>query len=347
MTFHILTNGCEATQGNIDTIFKALINECGLFHSETDFDIAIMFPCTFNQVIRNTSDTLISEILASHTNIQKLFITGCFIDKDFSKSEKVQYVKYSALIASVKEFLLQFSYQKNTTLYTTKTPFIEISRGCYGACSFCSIVSVKGKHKSEPVDFILGKVEELEKSYHTVKLVGDEVAGYGKDSNFSLKELIDLIFETFPGLKLELGQLNPNILKDWTGEDYQFLADERIVGSIHLPLQSASNAVLKNMNRFYTVEQFDVIYRHITDVRPGNKISTDIIIGFPGETEEDHSQNIQFLQSHPFDFYGVFKFDKTDTKTPAGRMTGHIENAIIERRYQEIMNVVSQFKKEV
>ena len=347
MTFQIITNGCEATQGNIDTVRRSVINELGLFPTEHNPDIVIMFPCTFNQQIRNDSDLLLQTLFDSHKDAKRIFITGCFLDTQFSKIENVHYAKYGTLIENVRNFVHSFQYQKNTEVYTTSSPFVEISRGCYGACTFCSIVSVKGKHTSESVDFILKKITELEKQFHTIKLVGDEVAGYGKDTESSLEILISTIFKRFPNLQLELGQLNPNILKDWNHEDYEFLSDPRIVGSIHLPLQSASNTVLKKMNRFYTIEQFKNIYKRISAVRKNDKISTDIIIGFPGETEEDHEQNIQFLQSHPFDFYGVFMFDKTDRKTPAGRMADHVENSIVQRRYEEIMNVVSQFKKEV
>ena len=341
MKFLITTNGCEPTKANVDSLRQVLINELGLFES-SEPDIIVFFPCTFNQVIRNNSDSLINVILNDYKKAELILVTGCFLDKQFESNPKVKYSKYNELKNTLKSFLVHREYKRNTIPYSRKVPFVEISRGCYGACSFCSIVSVKGKHVSYSPDFIVKNIAELvNDGYHTIKLVGDEVAGYGMDCGSSLEKLISVIFEKFPNLKIELGQLNPNILKDWKSENYQFLSNSRIVGSIFLPLQSASNTILKKMNRYYTAEEFDFVYHQIKRVRDNDKISTDIIIGFPGETDGDHQQNVEFLKSHLFDFFGVFTFDKNDKKTKAGRMEDHVDEGIITRRYNEIINLVS------
>lgn len=344
--FLITTNGCEPTKGNVDTLRQSLINELGLFEAiDEPPDIVIFFPCTFNQVIRNNSDTLMDKILKEQSQAELVLVTGCFLDKQFEGIQNVKYSKYADLTKTLKTFLVNREYERNTTPYLRKVPFVEISRGCYGACSFCSIVSVKGKHTSYSPKLILKNISELvADGYHTIKLVGDEVAGYGMDCNSSLERLLSEIHTNFPNLKVELGQLNPNILKDWKPSDYEFLSSPMIAGSIFLPLQSASNNILKKMNRYYSVEEYDNIYNQIKRVRSGKQISTDIIIGFPTETEADHQQNVLFLKSHSFDFFGVFTFDKSDKKTKAGRMDGHVDDQIIQKRYDEIINLISSPK---
>jgi MiaB/RimO family radical SAM methylthiotransferase len=346
MKFKLITNGCEPTLGNVDTLRQILVNKFSLFEVVTEPpDIVVIFPCTFNQEKRNDSDTLIDLTVQDYSESKLILITGCFLDKQFEKVKNVKYSKYNDLASEVETFLLNYQYEKNDILYQRKVPFVEISRGCYGACSFCSIVSVKGKHTSYPSVIVLENITQLvEDGYHTIKLVGDEVAGYGMDSNSSLQELLAEIHCMFPNLKIELGQLNPNILKDWNLHQFEFLSDPRIVGSIFLPLQSASNSILKKMNRFYSVEEYRSIYNQIKKVRVKGEISTDIIIGFPTETDDDHQQNISFLKTHQFDFLGVFTFDKSDTKTKAGRMDGHLDTVTIQKRYDEIMNLISTEK---
>ncbi len=333
----MVTNGCELTMANTDTLRAKLINELGLREGENP-DILIYFPCTFTNVMERNSKELEDELLEKYPSTRRFYLTGCFLEK--KQHPRIEYIVYPKIFDAIQHHVTHQRYERNTTPYRRNVPFVEISRGCYGACTYCSIINIKGKHKSLPREEIISRIQDLvENGFHTIKLVGDEVAGYGMDTGSSLQELISDILQVFPSLKMELGQLNPNLLKDWEEEQFSFLKDERIVGSIFLPFQSASNRILKRMGRFYTIEEYQKIYQQIAHIK-GKNISTDVIVGFPGESEEDHRKNIDFLRVYDFDFAGIYHFDKEKGKTKASRMDGQIPHHIKERRVRELQKIL-------
>lgn len=336
--YHIFTNGCEATLFDVEKTQQQLINKMGLIKTdEHDIaDIVIFYPCTFTNTNEEASAKLVREIESKFQKAKKIFVTGCFLSKE-TESEKIIYTKQKDLFLTIQQFVdKNKNFVKSHNMHRPNIPFIGISRGCYGNCTFCSILSVKGKHISRPTKEILADIGQLVEQYHTVKLVGDEVAGFGMDIGSSLEGLVETIFKTFPDLNLELGQLNPNILYKWTLGQYEFLENKRILGNILLPIQSASNRVLKLMNRYYTFSEYCDVYETMVGLR-GFDISTDIIVGFPSESEIDHENNILFLKKYPFKFIEIFAFDKKDRQTKAGKQLDQVKLEIKEQRVRELI----------
>ncbi len=338
LKYLIFTNGCEATLFDVEKTQQRLINEIGLIKTNKHdvADIVIFYPCTFTNTNEEASAKIVREIESTFPKAKQIFVTGCFLSKE-TESEKIIYTKQKDLFLTIQQFVdKKKNFVKSQNMHRPNIPFIGISRGCYGNCTFCSILSVKGKHVSRSTKEILADIKPLVEQYHTVKLVGDEVAGFGMDIGSSLESLVETIFKTFPDLNLELGQLNPNILYKWTLGQYEFLENKRILGNILLPIQSASNRVLKLMNRYYTFSEYCDVYETMVRLR-GFDISTDIIVGFPSESEIDHESNILFLKEYPFKFIEIFAFDKKNRQTKAGKQLDQVKLEIKEQRVRELI----------
>ena len=249
---------------------------------------------------------------------QQVIVSGCYLQAE--PRGNIHYARKED-IPSLVEVLLagkDFPGTIPSTPPAAPLPFVAISEGCYGNCTFCSIRLARGRHRSRPTAEILADVRSAYAAHGSVKLVGQEIAAYGRDTGSSLPALVRVIFAAIPDVRLELGTLGAAWMKDMSEEDLTVFADSRIHGNLHLPLQSASDSVLKAMRRGYTVEQFMTLlrtFRHHGITR----FSTDLIAGFPGETARDHACNVSFLRSEAMAHAQIFAYDPRPG-TPAAAM---------------------------
>lgn len=315
MKIHTLHNGCEVNLADSESSKASLLRQDEIqYSSKEQADLIIFHSCTFTQHKEEETINTIKDLLANTT--KKIIVSGCFL-KEYIKSDRIQYIKNERLPElfqnSSNENEAKRSLDKNPI--STLLPFVTISRGCYGNCTFCSIKSAQGSNKSRDIQDILIDVEaRLDLQY--VKLVGDEVAGYGRDMATDLKALIDAIVTKFPSIKIKLGSLNCKLLKKYSDNELEIFAHPNIIGNIHIPIQSASNKVLQLMSRGYTIEEYQIIYNKLKKLGVNN-ISTDIICGFPEESEEDHRSNISFICSNRYEFLEVFAYQEREGTTAA------------------------------
>jgi tRNA A37 methylthiotransferase MiaB len=158
------------------------------------------------------------------------------------------------------------------------------------------------------VNLVIADIRAAFDAHGFVKLVGQDIAAYGRDMGSSLPSLLRSIFEAVPGITLELGTLGVAWMKGMTREDLVLFADPRIRGNIHLPLQSASDSVLKRMRRGYTAGQFTSLLAVLRSLGI-TRFSTDMIAGFPGETCHDHGHNVAFLRTEAIAHAQIFAYD--------------------------------------
>lgn len=302
-----IQNGCEANLFDSERAKEFYKNaKFGVFPFSDQSKIVAFHTCTFTQQKENETIKKIKDLLS--TDVQKVIVTGCFL-KEYVKDNRVVYIKNGdlydkPLLQPQEVFKTDESKQKDFTV----SPVVRISSGCYGNCTFCSIKFVKGKLVSRSMENILLDIEKRKNSSY-IKLVGEEVAGYGIDIGLNLKKLLEEIINNFPDLKIKLGSLNVKILKKIKEEDLRILAHENIAGNIHIPFQSADNNILKSMNRGYSIEEYVQVYGKLK--RFGIKrISSDVICGFPGEDNTAHEKNIAFIKDFEFEFMEIFAFQE-------------------------------------
>lgn len=326
MKFFITHNGCEPTFFETEKVRANLIRLGFINTNITKSDVIIVLGCTFTNQKDLESKKLIEKYLKYNKDI---IISGCFIENEFnSQSGKVKYVKTNKLIPYLTNVFEQ------DVRDIINIPIIPISTGCTGNCSYCSIKFVKGQHLSKNRKVIFEQIEHLARSFNTIKLVGQDIAAYGTDTGTSFIKLLKDIISTFPSINLSLGSLNPNHLIHLKNYDLEILGHSQISGNIHIPVQSASNKVLKHMKRDYSIEEYVRLINRLTQIGVTN-VSTDMISGYPIESVNDHKKNLEFLSEFYFNFIEIFMFEPRN-KTLASKMQD-LEIEVKSRRTIELI----------
>ncbi len=223
--------------------------------------------------------------------------------------------------------------------YSFKTG-VNIMFGCNNFCSYCIVPYVRGREKSREPQAILREIEELVSDGVTeVMLLGQNVNSYGKtlDTPVTFAELLTEV-EKIDGLKrIRFMTSHP---KDLSDELIQVMANsKKICHHLHLPMQSGSSRILKTMNRRYDKERYLELVSKIRAAVPDISLTTDIIVGFPGETEEDFQETLDVVRKSDFDSAFTFIYSKR-TGTPAARMEEQIPEEVIKDRFDRLLKLV-------
>ena len=216
---------------------------------------------------------------------------------------------------------------------------IKIQDGCNNFCTYCAIPFARGRIRSRKKENILKEVEIIAKNgIKEIVLTGIHIASYGKDWEEDYK-LIDLLedLNKIDGVeRIRLGSLEPTIITD---EFVQRLSKlKKICNHFHLSLQSGCNETLKRMNRKYTTEEFKKVTERLRKNFQDVNLTTDIIVGFPGETMEEFNTTYEFLKDIAFYKMHVFKYSKRDG-TVAAKMPNQVDGNIAEKRSQKLIEL--------
>ena len=279
------------------------------------------------------------------------------IDLKLGNNEKVDIVQY--VEKYIKENKNQNQIQDvmqtkefsefGDIIYTEKTrAVIKIQDGCDRFCSYCIIPYARGRVRSREPEHIISEIEKIaQKGIKEVVLTGIHIASYGKD--FKTKKeyrLIDLLeqINKIQGIeRIRLGSIEPLLI---TEEFMQRLIKlEKICHHFHLSLQSGCNETLKRMNRRYNIEQFEQIVKSIRKYYEDAILTTDIIVGFPGETEEEFSITYEFLKRIKFYKMHIFKYSPRKG-TKAAIMPNQIDGKIKEERSKKLIELSNKNQKE-
>jgi tRNA-2-methylthio-N6-dimethylallyladenosine synthase len=230
------------------------------------------------------------------------------------------------------------------------TAFISIMRGCDNMCSFCVVPFTRGRERSRDPESIVREAHDLyQAGYREVTLLGQNVDSYKwnldikgrvKDPNIPVvqfAELMELVAQVNPNLRIRFSTSHP---KDMTDDVLHVMAKyENLCKYIHLPIQSGNSAVLKRMNRGYTREWYLDRMSAIRKIMPTCAISTDIMTGFCGETEEEHADTLSLLSDVRFEMAYMFKYSERPRTLAERKFENDIPEEIKSRRLQEIMTL--------
>ena len=213
--------------------------------------------------------------------------------------------------------------------------FVSIMRGCNNFCTYCVVPYTRGRERSRRPQTILHEVEQLlHDGYKEVTLLGQNVNSYQWE-DMSFAKLMAAVADMSPDLRVRFATSHP---KDISDELLETIARyDNICKYIHLPVQSGSNTVLKRMNRVYTREYYLDRVRKIKELMPECAISTDIIAGFCGETEEDHQQTLSIMREVGYDYAYMFKYSERGGTMSAKRFEDDVPDAEKTRRLEEII----------
>lgn len=217
--------------------------------------------------------------------------------------------------------------------------FVKIQEGCDAACAYCIIPRARGPHRSVPPAVVLDQARLLaENGYREIVLTGIHVGRYGTDllKGPDLAAMLSLLVERVPGVRFRLSSIEPT---EVTGELIDLVANsKRIAAHLHVPLQSGDDRILAAMNRPYDTARF---VRTIEEIKSANEsiaIGTDVIVGFPGETEEHFRHTYAFLRDLRVDYFHVFNFSRRPG-TAAAAMPGQIDPETRKARSRKLVRL--------
>ncbi len=241
---------------------------------------------------------------------------------------------------TIREHLLKGNGQRAVTA------FVSIMQGCNQYCTFCIVPYTRGEERSRSVEDIVAECRELvARGVKEITLLGQIVTSYGKreiplrDGKSAFVQLLEAVHEIEGLERIRFTSPHPKGYGDDLVAAYACLP--KLVESAHIPVQSGSDRVLKLMHRGYTRARVLEIIAKLRRARPNLGLSTDLIVGFPGETEEDFAQTIALVREVGFDQGFVFRYSER-RDTPAALMPGQLPEAVREERNQQLLQVVNE-----
>ncbi len=355
---YIETYGCALNHG--DTyIMKTVLARRG--HSIVD-DIALADTIIINTctVRMETEQRMLYRIknlynIALNTG-KKLIVAGCLAKAEPYVVSKIapnaslvspQNVSkiYIAVESPRKTILLQGERDRNIlgVWMDNRIGIIPIQEGCLGNCSFCIVKNARRKLVSYPINAVVDTVKKLvEKGAVEIELTGQDTAAYGLDlySNQVLPELLKKIVELPGNYMVRIGMMNPDTLRPILDKLINIIKHPRIYKFLHIPLQSGSNKVLKIMNRRYTVEEYMEIVKELRRKVPGIAIATDIIVGHPGEDDEDFNETLNVLRELEIDRVHVAQY--TIRPNTLSAKLPQISSKVKKKRMKRILEVIDE-----
>jgi threonylcarbamoyladenosine tRNA methylthiotransferase MtaB len=223
---------------------------------------------------------------------------------------------------------------------------LKVQDGCCNFCTYCIIPYTRGPVRSAPVELAVKQARELfEKGYREIVITGIEIASWGVDlpGKPKLAQLLAAVCKAVPQMRVRLGSLEPRIITEEFCEKLKTLPN--LCPQFHLSMQSGCDSVLERMKRKYTTARYLQSVQLLKEAFPGCAVTTDMIVAFPGETEEEFQESLRFIRKCGFADMHIFPYSRRPG-TPADKMPGQLGNAVKESRSKEAVAVAAEMKND-
>jgi len=330
--------GCTANQG--ETLeMREHANQLGheLATDSSTAETVVLGTCTVIESTQNRMEKRISELMDQGKNV---IVSGCMATAD----TKVLNSKFpNAPLVSPGDIdglgdLIGRGGCKPETLESPFAAILPISSGCLGRCTYCATLKARGRVKSRSVNDIFFKAQyAIDSGSKELLLTSQDNGAFGADTDSSLENLLNELSHLEGDFRLRVGMLNPMLVSGRSKEMAEAWGDSRTYKFMHLPIQSGSQKILDSMTRDHTIEEFWEVVEVFREYYPEMMIITDIITGFPGETEEDHQETVKLLNQLSPDLVNVTRFSPRKG-TPASRYK-RIDGRIVKKRSRELTNL--------
>lgn len=363
MKIGFVSLGCS--KNLVDTemmIGLAKNNNLEIVNDEKEAEIIVINTCGFIESAKQEAINTILEMAEYKNtgNCKFLIATGCLVQR--YKEELIKSLPEVDLFISVDEYknfgeilgnLISTKIQRCSLEYEDRyittgsaTAYLKIAEGCSNRCTYCAIPYIRGPYISRKMEDILEEAKKLnDMGIKEVIVIAQDTTKYGEDiyGKKMLPKLLEKLceFESFKWVRFLYAY--PESMTD---ELIQVVKNNpKICKYFDLPIQHASNKILKVMNRKTTIERIDELLGKIKKEIPDAVLRTSLIVGFPGETEEDFEELYKFVEKTKFDKLGVFEYSKEDG-TPAARLENHVPTKIKHSRWKKIMELQQKISEE-
>lgn len=311
----------------------------------------IVYTCACSKSVEDKSIKIITQAQKKKNRSAQLIVAGCLPSINRTRLKHVfKGMTVSANYLQEFDKLLNQEFSINGIEYTgpdrklKKNEYAEyhlrIEWGCYGKCSYCAVKFVFGKPRSRPVLDILKEFDiAYRKGYRRFVLVANDAGSYGRDLRISLAHLINRLCQKHKGSRFLLSHITPDKLKDILPSLERLICSGKIL-RMNIPVQSGSNRIIRLMNRLYTVNNFKYCIKKLINYNPNLEIKTDIMVGFPSETEQDFLDTlklVEWLGRNKVRFQ-CFTYSKRPN-TEASKLPGQIDQRTKIYRFRRLANL--------
>lgn len=369
--YFIKTYGCQMNEHDTENI-KAILEEMSFEEVDTmeDADLVLLNTCAIRENAHNKVFGMIGRIKHMKQEKPNLLVgmCGCMVQEEVVASEILNRYKWLDIVfgthniynlpnilkKAIDEKKMQFEVyscegdiienmpSKRDSKYKA---WVNIMYGCDKFCTYCIVPYTRGKQRSRKKEEIINEVINLKnEGYKEVTLLGQNVNAYGKDfdGNYGMNDLLRDVANT----GIERVRFVTSHPWDFTDEMIDIIASyDNVMPYIHLPLQSGSDRILKLMGRRYSKEEYITLFNKIKEKIPNASITTDIIVGFPGETEEDFNHTLDVVNECKYDSAFTFIFSPREG-TPAAKMEDTITKTEKEQRLYKLNEIINKYAKE-
>lgn len=354
MKYRMISLGCPKNLVESEYLVNLLEKE-GHTISEQNPDAVIVNTCAFiGDSIKESIETILTE--ASHQN-QKVVVTGCLVDRYGEKLKELlpevslflgrnTYPEAHQLIQKTgfhsREGMFSETFPRKL-LTSPPLAYLKIQEGCDNRCTYCVIPSIRGSLRSRPVADVRKEFQWLlRQGFREINIIGQDITAYGKDSGSALKELLQTLLHVQDDYYLRLMYLHP---KGCNQDLIEYIKNQaKIIPYLDIPIQHSEDVILHAMGRNHSKDDLERLLDAIRDAMPDVTLRTSLIVGFPGETEEDFDHLCAFVKKWEFDMLGVFMYSREEG-TAAYRMKPQVKKSVKRQRYNSIMEIQKEISK--
>lgn len=365
MNFAIETLGCKVNTYETNVMIDVLKNKgYNLINFNEIADIYIINTCTVTNNADHKSMKMIRQAIKRNPDAV-IVVVGCLVQTNDEIIDTIPgidiilgNVHKSRIVDYIEEYLekrepikkledicnVDFEEMQLNNFNKTRA-FVKIQDGCNNYCSYCIIPFARGNLRSKKPEIVIKEIKDLVNNGHQeIVLTGIHTGNYGVDlENYSLAKLLKEIMSINNLKRVRISSIE---ITELSNEFMDVLKRyDVIVDHMHIPLQSGSNEILKLMNRKYNVEQFMNILEKIRTIRPNMLITTDVIVGFPNETEELFLETVATINKIKFSKLHVFPYSKREG-TAAAKMKNHVDPVIKKERVRKLLKLSKKLEVE-
>ncbi len=358
MLVHLKTLGCRLNEAELETWAQAFQKSGHAITQQAQAaQLIVINSCAVTSDAARKSRQLIRRIHRDNPHA-KLVVSGCYatlnqqeaesllgVDLVVSNKDKDQLVEKTLTELTPNTMPAMSTEPAEISLFTRgrQRAFVKVQDGCRYRCTFCIVTVARGEEVSRPIQAVIDEINALhEQGINEVILTGVHLGGYGSDLSINLSNLIKAILAETNIPRLRLGSLEPWELP---ADFFRLFDNPRLMPHCHLPLQSGSDSVLRRMARRCKTEEFKTIVEQLRAKIPHFNITTDIIVGFPGETEQEWQDSFNTIQDISFGHIHIFTYSPREG-TKAATLPNQISNEIKKQRSQQLHELAHTMKQQ-
>ena len=359
MRIHLSALGCRLNEAELEQWASAFDNAGDQISSTAeDADILVLNTCAVTKEAVRKSRQRVQRLHRANPNA-KLVVSGCYsslespqalaelgIDLVVPNTEKDNLVTLTRAEFQQPAMPQSATVPAETALFqrNRQRAFIKIQDGCRYRCTFCIVTVARGAERSRDVETLVSEVQALSESgIHEVVLTGVHVGGYGSDMDTNLFNLVTALLNNTDIARIRFASVEP---WDLSPEFFTLFANPRVQPHMHLPLQSGSDTVLRRMARRCKTADFRQLADQLRDQIPDFNITTDIIVGFPGETEQEWHESLEFIDSMDFGHIHIFCYSERDG-TKAATLPNSVPKPVRTQRSKKLHAAAAAQKQRV